>query len=308
MNMENGVKGSLKVWLLAARPRTLILAISCTGTGLFLAAADDAFDGNVAGLTLLTAALLQVLSNLANDYGDTMHGADHGLRSGPSRAVQSGRVSAGQMRAAIVIVAAAATASGLSLLWLALGIGGLMVTVFFVLLGALAIWAAIAYTAGSLPYGYAGLGDAAVLVFFGWVGVLGSYFLQTRELSVILILPATSSGLFAVGVLNVNNIRDIESDRKAGKKSVPVRLGLHRARRYHWGLLLGGFAAATLFVISEYRSPWQLIFLASLPLLLQNGRAVSRRAPEALDPYLGQLSISTLAFALLFGFGQLLAG
>lgn len=306
--MENESGAWLREWLLAARPRTLILAIAGVSTGLFLAAADGAFSWQTATLTLLTAALLQILSNLANDYGDTIHGADHGLRSGPSRAVQSGRISAEQMRAAIMAVAAGAAVCGLSLLWFALGAGGALLILAFVLLGAVAIWAAIAYTAGGLPYGYAGLGDLAVLIFFGWVGVAGSYFLQTQSLRLDIMLPATSCGLFAVGVLNVNNIRDIDSDRLAGKRSVPVRLGLRWARYYHWALLLGGVLTALLYVVLDYRSAWELLFLASLPLLFHNGRAVSAKAPAALDSYLGQLSIATLVFAILFGIGQLVAG
>lgn len=300
-------KERIRVWLLAARPRTLILAVSGVGTGLFLAAARGEFDALTAGLTVLAAALLQILSNLANDYGDSMHGADHGLRSGPSRAVQSGRISASQMRAAIIVVAAGAALSGLSLLLIALGIEGILVILAFVLLGALAIWAAIAYTAGGLPYGYAGLGDVAVLIFFGWVSVAGSYFLQTENLEPEILLPATSCGLFAVGVLNLNNIRDIESDRLAGKRSLPVRLGARWARRYHWALLIGGVMATLVYVLLDYRSAWQLLFLASLPLFILNGRAVSGRASAELDPYLGQLSLSTLVFAILFGIGQLVA-
>lgn len=306
--MESSTTSSLTEWLLAARPRTLILAFACAGMGLFLAAADGAFNPLTAGLTLITAALLQILSNLANDYGDAVHGADHGLRSGPTRAVQSGRISAGQMRKAIMAVAISAALSGLGLLWLALGIQGLVTTLVFVTLGALAIWAAIAYTAGTLPYGYAGLGDIAVLLFFGWVAVLGSYFLQTGDFRPIILLPATGCGLFAVGVLNVNNMRDLDSDRMAGKRSLPVRLGLTRARLYHRALIVGGLAAALIYVIVDYRSPWQFAFLLSLPLFGLNVRAVSRRKPAELDPYLGQLSLSTLLFVFLFGVGQLVAG
>jgi 1,4-dihydroxy-2-naphthoate octaprenyltransferase len=305
--MESG-RERIQVWLLAARPRTLILAVAGVGTGLFLAAAHGAINALAASLTVLTAALLQILSNLANDYGDSMHGADHGLRSGPSRAVQAGRISAAQMRIAIIAVSGAAAVSGLTLLWLALGIEGAFAILAFIVLGGLAIWAAIAYTAGGLHYGYAGLGDAAVLIFFGWISVAGSYFLQRQNLALEILLPATSCGLFAVGVLNVNNIRDIDSDRLAGKRSLPVRLGLGWARRYHWALLLGGVLATLVHVAIDYRSPWQLLFLGSLPLFIQNARAVSGRAPMELDPYLGQLSLSTLVFAIMFGIGQLLAG
>lgn len=306
--MESRTRTNIKEWVLAARPRTLVLAVACVGMGLFLAAAEGEVYPVTASLTVITASLLQILSNLANDYGDTMHGADHEQRSGPSRAVQSGRISPQTMRRAIVIVSVCSAVSGSSLLWLALGTDGLLVMLAFVLIGALAIWAAIAYTAGNLPYGYVGLGDLAVLVFFGWVAVAGSYLLQTHALRAGLFLPATSCGLFAVGVLNINNIRDIESDRLAGKHSIPVRLGLQRARQYHWALLVGGVSLALVYVVAEYSDAWQFLFLASLPLFAQNGRAVSSRVPDRLDPYLGQLSISTLIFVVLFGFGQLLAG
>ena len=177
----------------------------------------------------------------------------------------------------------------------------------FLLLGAAAVWAAIAYTASDRPYGYAGLGDLFVFVFFGLVAVAGSYFLQTQSLPPLIFLPAASVGLFSVGVLNVNNIRDLESDRQAGKRSIPVRLGLASARRYHWVLLLGGLLAALLYVLLTYRSPWQFLFLVTVPLFLRNGRTVAQNQnPAALDPMLKQLSLSTLLFVLLFGLGHLL--
>ena len=307
MNVGNGKRKQLGVWLLAARPRTLILAIACVGMGVLLAAADGAFDPLVAGLTVLTAALLQILSNLANDYGDSIHGADHKQRSGPSRAVQSGQIPANVMKRAIRLVVGLAALAGISLLWLALGAAGVAIIIAFLVLGVLAIWAAISYTAGRLPYGYAGLGDLAVLLFFGWVGVLGSYYLQVLGLRNALLLPATSCGLFAVAVLNVNNIRDIDSDRIAGKQSIPVRIGLDRARIYHWSLLIGGVLAAIVYVAIDYSSAWQWLFLLTTPLFIRNGRAVSGRPPTELDPFLGQMSLSTLLFVICFGAGQILA-
>jgi 1,4-dihydroxy-2-naphthoate octaprenyltransferase len=147
----------------------------------------------------------------------------------------------------------------------------------------------------------------AVLLFFGWVGVLGSYYLQALDLRIELLLPASSCGLFAVAVLNVNNIRDIDSDRMAGKQSIPVRIGLERARIYHWLLLIGGMLAATAYVVIDYSSGWQWLFLLAGPLFMQNGRAVSKRSPVELDPFLGQMSLTTLLFVVCFGIGQLLA-
>ena len=185
---------------------------------------------------------------------------------------------------------------------------GLLLGAIFALLGAGAIWAAIAYTASNRPYGYVGLGDLFVFIFFGWVGVAGTYFLQVQQVDWAVLLPATAVGLLAVGVLNVNNIRDMASDRLAGKFSVPVRLGPARARLYHWALLLGALLCALLFVLLDYDSPWQFLFLLAAPLLVRNGLAVQRRhEPPLLDPLLRQLSLSTLAFVLCFGVGLVLA-
>lgn len=298
----------MAVWLSAMRPRTLPLALACIIMGTSLAAADDSFNWLVALFCVLTAILLQILSNLANDYGDSLHGADHVERRGPKRAVQSGLVSLAAMRRAIAITALLAVASGLGLLWFAFGSTAFSSTLIFILLGAAAIGAAITYTAGKLPYGYVGLGDLFVLVFFGWVGVIGSYFVQTAHFSWSLLLPATACGLLAVAVLNVNNIRDLESDRLAGKRSVPVRLGLERARVYHWILLIAAIAFAAVYVLIDYTSIWQFLFLLAVPLLIRNGLAINRTADlPSLNPWLKQMSLASLAFVILFGVGQIIA-
>lgn len=295
-----------QVWLAAARPRTLPLALACIILGSFLAAADQSFHFWITFLCVTTAIFLQILSNLANDYGDSVHGADHGERVGPKRAVQSGAIAAATMKRAMGLMAGLAGLSGLALVWLALGVQGIVWIAVFVGLGAAAIWAAINYTAGSRPYGYAGLGDLFVLIFFGWVGTMGTYFLQTQTLNWLVMLPATSCGLLAVGVLNINNIRDIDSDRQAGKFSIPVRLGRERARLYHWLLLGGAVAAALLYVLLTYHSPWQFLFLLTVPLLIRNALAVqhTHESPR-LNPLLPQLSLITLAFVITFGLGQL---
>jgi 1,4-dihydroxy-2-naphthoate octaprenyltransferase len=295
------------VWLSAARPRTLPLAVASIIMGTSLAAASGAFNLWIGLLCFVTAILLQILSNLANDYGDSLHGADSVERLGPARAVQSGLVTAAQMRRAMIIVAALALVSGLLLLWLAFRDTALSATLVFVLLGGAAVAAAITYTAGKLPYGYAGLGDLAVLVFFGWVGVLGSYYVQATSLDPLLILPATSCGLLAVAVLNVNNIRDMASDQRAGKYSVPVRVGLERARLYHWLLLLLPVALAVVYVLVTGGSVWEYLFLLAAPLLVRNGLVIQRATDlPALNPWLKQMSLATLVFVILFSAGQLL--
>jgi 1,4-dihydroxy-2-naphthoate octaprenyltransferase len=298
---------TVKIWIDAARPRTLILATATVLMGTFLAAATGAARWPVAIFSLITALWLQILSNLANDYGDAIYGVDHHGRAGPVRAVQSGLVPAGKMRQAIIWSALLAVMFGAVMLFIALGLEGfLALTVFFVL-GLAAVWAAISYTAGNTHYGYAGFGDLAVLIFFGWVGVVGSYYLQVLTFDPAVLLPATSCGLLAVAVLNVNNIRDIESDRQVGKLSIPVRLGLRRARIYHLFLLGAALLAALIYVFIDFAGPWQFLFFLSLPLIIQNGLAVSRRPPAALDPFLKQMSLTTLVFVLAFGAGQILA-
>jgi 1,4-dihydroxy-2-naphthoate octaprenyltransferase len=274
--------------------------------GAFLAAANDIFDWMIFGLCALTTTLLQILSNLANDYGDSIHGADHADRQGPKRTVQSGAISLNAMKRALVICAVLAFASGIALLLVAFQDFGQIFWVFLGL-GLLAIGAAVTYTAGWRPYGYAGLGDLSVLVFFGWLAVLGSYFLFDQQLDWRLILPATSIGLLSVGVLNVNNIRDIESDRKAGKYSIPVRLGRSKAVVYHQGLLVTAILASVAYVTLVFESPLQFLFLLVMPLLLINIKAVKNKtSAAALDPYLKQLALTSLLFVLLFGLGQLI--
>ncbi len=298
---------SLKPWLSAFRLRTLPLALASIFLGSFLAAARAGFRWEVLALAALTTVLLQVLSNLANDYGDSIHGADLVKeRTGPARAVQSGQISKATMLRAMAVFASLALVAGLSLLWVATT-HSLPLFFTFLGLGLLAILAAVTYTAGAQPYGYAGLGDVSVLVFFGWLGVLGTYFLHVGQLDGWLLLPATSCGLFAVGVLNINNIRDLDSDRVAGKRSVPVRIGRDRAVAYHWTLLLGGIGCAVAYVAVHYSSPWQGLFLLSVPLLIHNGRSVDRlRQSPAIDGYLKQMALATLVFVITFGLGQLL--
>lgn len=296
---------AVKTWIGAFRLRTLPLSLSCIGMGGFLAAAAGKFNGLIFTLCCLTTVFLQILSNLANDYGDSIHGADHADRKGPQRAVQSGAITSGQMKAAVVIFVLLCLASGISLLFVSFGADWNSLLVFLGL-GLLCIAAAIAYTVGNKPYGYLGLGDLSVLIFFGLVGVMGSVYLFTREIDWTNSLPALSCGLFSIAVLNVNNIRDIESDRAAGKFSVPVRIGRDHAIRYHWFLLIAGLSAAIVYVSIHYHSPFQFLFLLAAPLLIANGRAVSTKPSEALDPYLKQMAMSTLLFVILFGTGSLI--
>lgn len=296
----------MKHWVGAFRLRTLPLALSSIIMGGFLAASVHAFQWNIFLLCITTTIFLQILSNLANDYGDSIHGADSADRKGPSRAVQSGKISAGQMKVGVLVFVVLSLISGMSLLFVAFGPNRNAI-LFFLGLGILSIIAAIAYTVGKRPYGYAGLGDISVFIFFGLIGVMGSLYLFTQQLSWAYVLPAISCGAFAVGVLNINNIRDIESDQKAGKYSVPVRIGRANAIRYHWSLIIIGLTSALLFVLQNYVSSFQLLFLISAPVFVMIGKNVQRKPSSQLDPYLKFMALSTLFFVLLFGVGQMLA-
>ena len=295
------------VWIGALRLRTLPLALSSISLGSFLAVFENRFRLLVFILSALTTICLQILSNLANDYGDSVHGADSEKRKGPGRAVQQGLISAGTMKKAIYVLIGLSLLSGISLLYISFGFN-LKVFLGFFTVGILSILAAVSYTAGVKPYGYAGLGDIAVMLFFGFVGVMGVFYLHTGFISPGYVLPAATCGFFSVAVLNINNIRDIESDRQAGKKSLPVRLGRKKAIIYHWILLVSGWLSALVFTWLNYTSAVQLVFIASIPLFWRNAKAVAVTTDNSmLDPWLKQMALSTLLFVLLFGAGLILA-
>ncbi len=306
----------MKSWIAAARPRTLPLALASIVLGSFLAASRQSgvggyFSWSVAALAVLTTIFLQILSNFANDYGDAVSGKDTEARVGPRRAVATGDISKEAMLQAIVITGVLALVSGIWLLVVALFNASRPASpgLFYGLLalGLLSIGAAIGYTNGKRPYGYAGFGDIAVLLFFGWVGVLGTYFLHTLSWQPLLLLPATSVGLLATGVLNINNIRDITTDTATGKRSIPARIGRDRAVSYHWALLIGAMATALLFSVLSHATWVSYSYVLAFPLIVMNGRAVaSHQHPAELNPRLGQLALTTLLFVVLFGLGQIL--
>jgi len=296
----------IKVWIDSFRLRTLPLAFACILMGSFLASFWGEFRWDILLLTILTTLFLQILSNLANDFGDSVHGADSEERIGPRRAVQSGRISPGSMRKAILTFAVLSLVTGIVLLLVALGGIELQFLVFF-MVGLSAMAAAVYYTMGKRPYGYLGFGDVSVLIFFGIVGVMGTFYLQTKYLNWEYLLPALTIGLFSVAVLNINNIRDIKSDQLAGKMSIPVRLGRSKAVVYHWLILSLGWSCALVFTFLNYKTPFQLIYLILLPAFIRNAIGVLRtKNPDLLDPFLKQMAITTLFFVILYGTGLLL--
>lgn len=267
------MKQSLRIWLDAARPKTLPLALVSILTGSVLAYSTHQFSPVVALLAFLTATLLQILSNLANDYGDAVKGTDNENRLGPVRAIQSGAVTQQDMKHAMVINIILTMLSGLVLVIYALE--SLQSILAFIGLGVLAIIAAIAYTVGNKPYGYVGLGDISVFIFFGLLGVAGTYFLHTGIVAPQLILPAVGCGLLAVAVLNINNMRDIENDEVCGKRTVAVRLGQKRAKQYHFALLSGAVLAFAAYLIHQPTPLWiSLPFLLSMLVTYKHGKAV----------------------------------
>lgn len=291
-----------QAWLQAIRLRTLPLALASIFMASFIAAYHEVFRWEVFLLAVLTTTLLQILSNLANDYGDSVHGADSTERQGPTRAVQSGVISKEEMKKAMILFAVLSFVSGMALLYVALT--ELIVFLSFVGLGLMAIVAAITYTSGSNPYGYAGLGDLSVFLFFGLVGVLGTYFLHSMEFSSVLLFPAMSLGFFSAAVLNINNIRDIESDTKAGKKSIPVRIGRTAAVKYNWFLIIAGNLSLLVFVLNQEVWGGLLAFLvAPVMMVIAKGVADPQKTAPQIDPYLKKMAISTLVWVLVFGAG-----
>jgi 1,4-dihydroxy-2-naphthoate octaprenyltransferase len=297
----------IKDWVQAARLRTLPLAFASIFLGTLLAAGQGHFKLDVFVLALLTTLSLQILANFANDLGDTLHGADHAERKGPMRAVQAGLISASQMRAGTVFMSILSFGFGLGLLWAAFtswaqfGI--------FLGLGLLSIAGAVLYTNGKRPYGYMGLGDISVLLFFGLIGVLGTYALYSGPWFSLLWLPAISAGLLAVGVLNVNNLRDIYSDTIAGKYSIPVRLGFKKGKLYHTALIAGALTCNFVFTwLVPEASPFKYLWVLPALGLVKHARTIQNlQEPGEADAQLKVLALLSLASDLFLGGGYLLA-
>ena len=300
---------NFQAWIYAFRLRTLPLALSSILAGSSIAYADNkaGFSFIVFGLTVLTTLLLQILSNLANDYGDSEKGTDNNERVGPKRAVQSGLLSFDEIKLGIYICGALALFSGITLIYK--GTQGLNInySIFFFVLGLAAIGAAIKYTVGKNAYGYMGLGDLFVLLFFGIVGVCGSHYLMAHKVHYSVLLPAFTIGAFATGVLNLNNMRDHISDERAGKITMVVKMGLSSAKRYHRLLVILGFVASVVYVIINFTSTMQFLFIITVPLFRRHLVAVQRTdEPVAFDPLLPQLAISTFIFSILFALGMII--
>lgn len=287
-------------WIQAFRLKTLPLAFSCILLGSLLAGSQ--MKTGVLMLTLLTTLFLQILSNLANDYGDYKSGVDNEQRLGPSRSIQQGLINPKEMLLGIIIFTLLSLLTGISLLLLVFKTLNIYFFVFFVL-GIFAIVAAIKYTMGKNPYGYHGFGDLFVFLFFGWLGVLGTYYLHTQNLHFEILLPASSIGLLSTGVLNLNNLRDVENDRAYGKQTLVVKMGFQTAKIYHLCLMLGAVLTALTYV---YIQPQKLTYhysflLISIIWIRQIIRVYNCQEPQTLNPELKILALSTLLFSVAYG-------
>ena len=294
------------------RLRTLPLSTGGVILGILLANAMYKIDVWVAVLIVLTTVCLQILSNLSNELGDVLHGTDSEDRKGPQYGLNSGVLSVGEMKGLIAVFVVLSIVFGTAMTLRSWGTLRDMTSILVLLLGAFAIKSAMKYTLGRNPYGYRGLGDVYVFLFFGLVAVLGSFFVACHTLLWLLLLPGTAIGCFSVGVLNVNNIRDMETDAR-NRVTTAIRLGEKRAKIYQTVLIVLGWICMLAFcplMIKYQPQPqllifcwWQYLFVLTLPLFILHLRGVWKRTGKALDPMLPLLVISTFLFCLLAGGG-----
>lgn len=298
----------MKHWIEAARLRTLPLSVSgiIVGSMYALRPTDnidtptEVFSWKIFALAMLTTLGLQILSNFANDYGDGMKGTDNADRVGPQRAIQSGVISPAAMKRAIILTSGLTLIAAILLIYYAFRNTNIGYSLFFLVLGILAIASAIRYTVGNTAYGYRGFGDLFVFVFFGLVSTIGVNFLYSQEVEWLLVLPATAIGFLSVGVLNLNNMRDEASDKKSNKNTIVVKIGGAKAKKYHYFLIVSAMVLVLLFaVLSEYRLDQYLFVLAFIPLTKHLNTVYKNQEPRALDPELKKLALSTFALSIL---------
>ena len=251
----------MKNWLKAFRLRTLPLSLSGIILGSFLAKSKGAWSMNTFLLAMLTTILFQILSNLANDLGDTLKGADNENRVGPKRTVQEGGISISKMKSAIVIFSVLSIISSSFLIRTAINLSNDSI-LFYIILAVLCIVAAITYTMGKKAYGYLGLGDFFVFIFFGLVSVLGVIPLYTNSFDWIYIFPASTIGFLSTAVLNLNNMRDQVNVREVGKNTLVVKIGAQNAKIYHTLLIVLSATSLFLFslIIQNYIILYSLVF------------------------------------------------
>jgi 1,4-dihydroxy-2-naphthoate octaprenyltransferase len=288
---------NLQIWLMAIRPRTLPAAAAGVITGSALAWQDGFFRADAFIVCLLVALLLQIGSNLANDVFDFERGTDTAERMGPTRVTQAGLLTASQVKFGMAFVFGLAALLGLYLAW----IGGWVILI----VGIAAILSAIAYTGGPFPLGYYGLGDLFVFLFFGIAAVAGTYYIQAGSVSTAAWWMTIPPGLIITAILVVNNLRDLENDRKAGKRTLAVRLGEQGTKLQYISCIVLAYLvliqAAWLHII-----PWSsLLAWFSLPIAFRATRVVLTQKGRALNAALAGTGQTALLFSILFWVGLL---
>ncbi len=296
----------LKASIKSMRLRTLPLSLAGVILGVTLAADKTDVSPWTAALIFLTTVCLQILSNLSNELGDTLSGTDSADRQGPKYALGSGDMTIGDIKKLILMFIGLCVISGLAMIQVSFGSLFKTESICLEALGAAAIVGAMKYTLGKNPYGYRGLGDVFVFIFFGLVSVLGGYYVAARELPpLIMLLPASAIGCFSVGVLNVNNIRDMKTDA-VNRVTVAIKLGMKGARIYQTILVTLGWALILVFCAVYDFAPGHYIFIITLPLYIKHLQGVWTRSERALDPMLPMLVISTFFLSILAGAGFLI--
>lgn len=287
-----------KYYIASFRLRTLPLSLSGIFLGTLLAKADGFFHTLPFVFAVATTLCLQILSNLANELGDLQKGTDNAERLGPIRSIQSGALTLTEFKRTIIVFVLLSVISGSVLVYTAFDSLFSQDGIIMLLLGGAAIIAAIKYTVGKNAYGYHGLGDLFVFLFFGLLSVMGAYFLMAHQINALLLLPASAIGLLSTGVLNLNNMRDVDNDRACGKRTIPVLIGVHKAKIYHFILIIGAFVCMSSYVFLHDHTPSDFLFLLTLPLFIFHLLKVTNNQGRSLDPQLKVLSLSTLLFAI----------
>lgn len=304
----------IKIWLHAARLRTLPLSLSGIIFGSFVAYNDNIFNKTIFILALLTTLFFQILSNFANDLGDTLKGADNANRVGPTRAVQSGGISISGMKIAVGLTSILAFVSSISLIYISAIGKDFSFWLFYIVLALFCIFAAITYTIGKKAYGYLGLGDVFVFIFFGFVSVIGVYHLFPAQLSLEtvewkLLLPALTIGALSTAVLNLNNMRDCENDEKVGKLTLVVKIGQKKAKIYHTFLILSAIASLLVYLLFFQKSTlfFSSLGLPILILLVHIRKVWNVQEDKAFDPFLKTVALTTFLISILFALSSILS-
>lgn len=300
----------MKKWIKAARLRTLPLSISGILVGSAAAYQNYHTQPNyyiIVILCLLTTLFFQVLSNYANDYGDAVKGTDNENRVGPKRAVQSGEITKQQMKNAIIITLILSLITSVGVIYTSFGNANFLQAIIYFVLAIACVGAAIKYTVGNSAYGYKGLGDVFVFIFFGLVSTLGTYYLFGHSMDWKIVFPASGIGLLSMAVLNMNNMRDVENDTVMGKKTMVVKMGYEKAKQYHFYLIIFAVIFINLYAMNVFSKWYQFVYaIGFIPLLKNIGIVGKTKNPRLLDPELKRLSLSTFFISLLLSIALIL--